>query len=660
MKKKLLNISSLKLNTLLFFVCVSLFSLAQENSISPIFGLAKSNSAFENDLVAINQNLGKEIIIESFASSSFVGNNFTVSTQLSSNVDKLFVLKNSTSLAVYDLPYFFDPNYSGEQTSLNLSSAIDDLDYHQSNAAIYAYNLNANALYSLSPNSGTVTNTNNIPFNSSLEHFSLNANEEYIVLCGQENDSTKLLFHHITSGTNQNINLNTLYNSFYIVSHFSQSNMFAVAQDLNKVNWLLRINPSNLQVETISALPSCSNCNTESFSFKQNALAIDWETNSLLAVLNQEVVGVNNFSLINVDLSNGEVKNFAALEREINNLYYNKAAADLVFPGDANHDGIVNTRDLLPIGLRYSYNTTPRFTQSSEWIGQHSFNTGIIAQGADIKHADCNGDGQINDLDIDVIKANYSSVHNSNKSTSATGTNCDYPLAFSFIETAFENNEVSVNVKLGEVFDPVLDVYGVSFTVAYDNSFVVPNSMQTIGLNSWFGNDGNNSIHTSNDDFLNGEFEITITGVDLLNRSGGGDIIGLSWTMEDDVMPIAQQFTDMNLRIENPYIINLAEVELESCGSDTSLQVTRKDAVGIRTINDNFIDIFPNPAQEKLNIVTDESIETVALISLTGAFIQSLNINKEQAINVSSISKGVYLLQINTKDRSYFEKIVID
>ncbi|MGB0885931.1 MAG: T9SS type A sorting domain-containing protein, partial [Chitinophagales bacterium] len=87
---------------------------------------------------------------------------------------------------------------------------------------------------------------------------------------------------------------------------------------------------------------------------------------------------------------------------------------------------------------------------------------------------------------------------------------------------------------------------------------------------------------------------------------------------------------------------------------------TRKDAVGIRTINDNFIDIFPNPAQEKLNIVTDEGIETVALISLTGAFIQSLNINKEQAINVSSISKGVYLLQINTKDGSYFEKIVID
>ena len=101
-------------------------------------------------------------------------------------------------------------------------------------------------------------------------------------------------------------------------------------------------------------------------------------------------------------------------------------------------------------------------------------------------------------------------------------------------------------------------------------------------------------------------------------------------------------------------------VEVYAPAADTSKNDTNTSVFDNNTPLQLDFNVFPNPAQEKLNIVTDEGIETVALISLTGAFIQSLNINKEQAINVSSISKGVYLLQINTKDRSYFEKIVID
>lgn len=656
---KYLEAAKINFFTFLFIVFGSML-FAQENSISPLFGISNSsNASFQNDLNSLNQNLGSNLKIESFSNTNLLGLNFTVSTQQTSNVDKLFILKSPTELTVYDLPYFFDPNYNGEKTGVNLSVPVSDIDYHQNSSVIYAYSLDNQNLYTFVPFSGALQTTINLSFNSLNEDFALKTTNDFVVLKGEENDSTKILFHSLIDNSNTTVVLNTLYKSFKITSHHEMNNLYAVATDLNDINWLLEINPNSKLVSTISALPSCSNCSTEAFLYDANAIALDWEKNEMILVLNQSINNIDNFSLLTLSLNNGSVKKLAPLSKRMSNLYFNKAAADLVFPGDANHDGIVNTRDLLPIGLRYTFNTTQRFTQNIDWIGQQSFNTGVIAQGVDVKHADCNGDGQINSLDIDAITANYSSVHNSNKSVSASNGDCDYPLGFSFVENAYESNNVSVNIKLGETFNPVLAVYGVSFTVYYDNSFVVQNSMQTVGLNTWFGNDGGNCIHTSHDDFVNGKLDVTLTGVDLLNRTGGGDIIQIAWTMEDDLIPIAQQTENMNLRIADVYIINLAEEELESCGIDTVIEVSRKDAVGIKPVDKNFIKIFPNPSKSIIQIQTTEKIESVELLSITGKRIQKLDFKNKSTIDVSSISKGIYLLKIDLEEGSFFEKVVI-
>jgi len=144
-----------------------------------------------------------------------------------------------------------------------------------------------------------------------------------------------------------------------------------------------------------------------------------------------------------------------------------------------------------------------------------------------------------------------------------------------------------------------------------------------------------------------------------LNRSGGGDIIQIAWTMEDDLVPIAQQTENMNLRIGDIYIINLAEEELESCGIDTVIEVSRKDAVGIKAVDKNFIKIFPNPAKSLIQIQTAEKIESIELLSITGKRIQKLDFRNKSSIDVSNISKGIYLLKIDTQEGSFFEKLVI-
>lgn len=648
-----------KVITIAVFILYSFLLTAQENSISPLFGISKSSTTFQNDLNAINQQLGKKTLIESFGNTAFFGLNYTISTQATSNVDKLYILKTPSICAVYDLPYFFDPNYSGVQADIALASSISDLDYHQNSGSIFGYSLADQSLISFAQSTGSTLSSKAISFNSSIQDFSLKTTDDFAILAGIENDSTKILFHDIQNNSNETLVLDSLYKSFYTVSNKNLNNIYAVAQDLNDQNWLIELNPAAASATIISALVSCVNCSAENISFNKNALTLDWENEQLIAAISINQDAVESHALLTLSLADGSIANFANLNTATSNLYFNKAASDLVFPGDANHDGIVNTRDLLPIGLRYSYNTSPRFTQNINWVGQQSFNTGVLAQGVDVKHADCNGDGQINDLDILAIKENYSSIHNSTKSATATTADCDFPLAFSFIEIAYEGNDVRVNIKLGESFDPVADVYGVSFSVFYDNSFVVPNTMQTVGMNSWFGNDGANSIHTSQDNFSTGKIDITLTGVDLLNRSGGGDIIQIAWTMEDDVIPIADLSENMILSIEDVYIINLQEDILESCGTNDSLEVTRKNTVGINKVDPNKIKIFPNPASSEIKIFTDEMIQSLELLSITGEQIKELRFGSNKTINVSSLAKGIYVLKLNTSEGVFFEKIII-
>lgn len=632
----------------------------QENSISPIFSISESNGSTENSLASINQKTGAAISIEDFAAESYLGKNFTISTLASSNVDKIFFLNDNNNLSVYDLPYFFDPNYNATKEELIISNNISDIDYHHQSSYLYAYDLATTKLFTIIPNTGTVSNHATIPFTSSLEAFSIETTNNFIVLNGKQAGNINLLFYNINTDTHSTIAISSNYIELNLVGNHHLNMLYALAKDVNDKNWLLAINPSTEDVNIIGELPSCSTCNNEDLSYDKNALALDWENNQLLAILTQTTTSSSNHFLMTFDLATAEKVYFSTLDEKYSNLYFNKASADLVFPGDTNHDGVVNSKDLFSIGLKYSFNTIARFTQTIDWIGQHSFNTGIIKQGADIKHADCNGDGVIDTEDIEAIKANYSYIHNSNKTGESTAMDCDYPLAFSFPDGAYEDNDVTIYIKLGEVVNPVSDVYGVDFTVNYNNSFVVPGTMKTEVFSSWFGTDGNNFNRVDFDDHSNSKIDINLTGNDLLNRNGGGDIIALSWTMEDDVVPIIGVSTEMDLSISDITIINYNQDIKESCGSDSSIVVYHKDVVGITTVNNNKIDIFPNPVSSTINIVSDEKIDFIELYSVTGEIIQSVTFDNKINLDVSNISNGIYYIKVYTEDKAYMDKIIVD
>ena len=84
-----------------------------------------------------------------------------------------------------------------------------------------------------------------------------------------------------------------------------------------------------------------------------------------------------------------------------------------VWPGDANHDGIANQYDVIPIGLSHGASGPLRQDSSIQWFPTPAMDWNTNLFGAfNQKHSDCDGNGEINDLDLAVVDFNYGQQHN--------------------------------------------------------------------------------------------------------------------------------------------------------------------------------------------------------------------------------------------------------
>jgi photosystem II stability/assembly factor-like uncharacterized protein len=79
-------------------------------------------------------------------------------------------------------------------------------------------------------------------------------------------------------------------------------------------------------------------------------------------------------------------------------------AVDTVYPGDANGDGIVDVRDLLPLGRYYGLTGPARFSPSLNWTPQYLTSLWSPPDAAD---ADGNGNGRVDSADVRGIVTNW-------------------------------------------------------------------------------------------------------------------------------------------------------------------------------------------------------------------------------------------------------------
>lgn len=100
--------------------------------------------------------------------------------------------------------------------------------------------------------------------------------------------------------------------------------------------------------------------------------------------------------------------------------------------------------------------------------------------------------------------------------------------------------------------------------------------------------------------------------------------------------------------------VNIAQIRLGAAAVITSTMEEQVYA--------NLVNVFPNPATETLNIdfANVSSNATVKLISATGSVVAEQAASSMANFNVSGLTKGMYIVQIATPERTIRKKVMVD
>lgn len=102
---------------------------------------------------------------------------------------------------------------------------------------------------------------------------------------------------------------------------------------------------------------------------------------------------------------------------------------------------------------------------------------------------------------------------------------------------------------------------------------------------------------------------------------------------------------------------------VNKCGkSDTKTKTIDIIVLGTDLFNQEIIKVYPNPTSEILNLEFNRNYESinVTISDLSGKSVlaTSTKIRSELALNISNLSKGIYVLKLIADESIYFEKVI--
>jgi hypothetical protein len=470
-----------------------------------------------------------------------------------------------------------------------------------------------------------------------------------------DGNSWNIVLQGTYSYDQNNNNIYALFEDWSSGSLFSYSNDFTYDLNNNCISDLSKVMdaPNNWSNHVLSLFTFDDRHNRLSWENKswgssgwENGVHYDYEYN----IANRQISELrkiwNGIAWINADSSH----------------FYYTINSD-VWPGDANNDLQVDNYDLLPIGLYYNETGSPRTTISNAWQPEVCSNWSRFQNnGADLKHADCNGDGIVTSSDTLAINLNFTQSHAFVPSPSDLRT-----FASDFYITTTNSiyspgDWVTADIWLGTQTNPVEDLYGLAFDVTYNSSFVQAGSESVGFSNSWLLNGVSNGLKIFKVDQVNSLIRVAQTRIDHLSVDGYGHIGTLQFQLKNNI--VLADSIQLNI---------VAHSAVDALGNNlyfniipTSFAIT----VGVEEIEEEeSISIYPNPFNENTQIGYELKNESKISIELFNALGQQLYVveNSVQqpgrhSVFISPKSKGyeagIYYVKIKIDDTLITKKII--
>ena len=331
-----------------------------------------------------------------------------------------------------------------------------------------------------------------------------------------------------------------------------------------------------------------------------------------------------------------------------------------VWPGDADYDGVADNNDLLALGLAYGSTGPARLNASLNWMAQPATPwNDTIPGGINEVHSDTDGNGVVNDDDTLAIVQNYGQTHN--KTTEEGGPGDPPLLLLPMVDSSLVGDTVSLAIVLGVDTLPADNVYGIAFTITYDNTLIDSASAKVNFSSSWLGNIGNNMISVQKDMFNDGEIDVAVTRTDQMSMTGFGNLGYFSIVMVDDISGKNNISEILNLDITNVRVItNKGEIVLVY-PQPTQIVVT-ETSTGL----DDWgmlsgVKVYPNPTMGVFSIEVEEAQELdIEIYNLQGQKIYARKSHETMTqLDLSNQSRGMYLISISSETRRWTGKIQI-
>lgn len=221
----------------------------------------------------------------------------------------------------------------------------------------------------------------------------------------------------------------------------------------------------------------------------------------------------------------------------------------ILHSGDMNNNGIVNAVDILYWGQTYGESGPERGGQGSVFLPQSLDDLDKFDQlyedslyNIDIAYADANGDGRINDLDIDqALIPNYGLTHGTVLPEGYRNgvPNVDPAVVLtSNASSVIAGESVDISIDLGDSNLPAEDFYGIAFQLSFENDLVessAPFTLKEDG-NGWTNTIGSDTRQFIFKDQATGKAEYVITKTDKLGIDLTGANVGVISIVIDDII----------------------------------------------------------------------------------------------------------------------------
>lgn len=86
--------------------------------------------------------------------------------------------------------------------------------------------------------------------------------------------------------------------------------------------------------------------------------------------------------------------------------------------------------------------------------------------------------------------------------------------------------------------------------------------------------------------------------------------------------------------------------------------VTAPNDASVKSVANAVVSIYPNPANEVLNIVTNEAT-SIEILNAVGQVVKTAHVNGKSTLNVSELPTGVYYVSMNSTAGKSIQKVVI-